>query len=179
MPTTPAPTITLQRRYADRPRDTHLIFVDNTPDPDMPRPPHTVKGDDPKVDKAWRRYNRMQIQIMRDAAARATGFDPKDLRFSRRAGCSMCPCSPGFIVPATTVNDVTFFPGHATWVDAHHSCNVPAIDIQPGDSIRHYGVVQSVEVTGAQVRITLIADNDGGTEQRTFDANRTLQVEPS
>jgi hypothetical protein len=70
------------------------IFVDG-PGPVMDAPEISRKGDDPESDKAWKAYNREEIKVMQFFAA-AVGFDPKDLRFDRKCGCSMCPCSPGF-----------------------------------------------------------------------------------
>ncbi len=72
----------------------------------MEQPPFSSKGDDPANDKLWREYNRLEVVAMRSkiaksipAIAAASGYyiDISRLRFSRKAGCSSCPCSPGFI----------------------------------------------------------------------------------
>lgn len=34
-----------------------------------------------------------------EAALTSLGYEFGDIRWSQNAGCSMCPCSPGFIVP--------------------------------------------------------------------------------
>lgn len=101
-------------RYADSYRAIkHLVFVSGTPDPDMPMPAYSIKGNDPANDAAWRAYNNREIAIMRAAAAEALDLDPAELRFSRKAGCS-CGCSPGFRVRAR--GDMPA--GWATWVHA-------------------------------------------------------------
>jgi hypothetical protein len=79
------------------------------------QPPVSVKGDDPENDKAWRRYNRAELNSMNNGL---NAFelelyntpDPTGLlaeiyealvgytrKFSRKAGCS-CGCSPGFVM---------------------------------------------------------------------------------
>ncbi len=93
----------------------------NAPDAWLPSSDHltfTIKGDDPEMDAAWRRYNKAEIFAQREAIkyaraafARKSMDDPMhctdnpfhtaDLgssqwKFSRKAGCS-CRCSPGFV----------------------------------------------------------------------------------
>lgn len=70
------------------------------------RPEITVRGDYPEIDKAWDRYNKQNLRIVREAIVKALNemvgyrYEVKgsDVRYSRNAGCSMCPCSPGFIL---------------------------------------------------------------------------------
>src|ERR1044072_6335835 len=88
-------------------------------DPDMERPPYTIKGEDPENDELWRQYNRAELKIMRrhvQAAILELNFqDDVTFHFSKFAGCS-CPCSPGFIiknysnreVPGTDGERITF-----------------------------------------------------------------------
>lgn len=62
---------------------------------------HTTKGEDPEMDKLWKRWNRATVILMRETAEKAlkvANIDHEEkLSFSRKAGCSMCPCSPGFV----------------------------------------------------------------------------------
>lgn len=77
------------------------VYVSNAADPDFPHPPYGQKGDNPEHDAGWRRYNREELRLMRETAERglrAAGLGHLTLKFSKHAGCSMCPCSPGFIV---------------------------------------------------------------------------------
>lgn len=70
-------------------------------------PPFSVKGKDPEVDIAWRKYNRAEITIMRERARKwldDNGLSDVKLSFSRKAGCS-CGCSPGFIADRQIVQD--------------------------------------------------------------------------
>jgi hypothetical protein len=86
------------------------VFGEPSPDTyrdDIPRsPPYSTKGDDPEIDKEWVRYNRAEVETIRQAAAavfKEIGVET-GMKFSKRAGCSMCPCSPGLIltdIPAT------------------------------------------------------------------------------
>jgi hypothetical protein len=99
-------------RYSYSYRSTkHIVFVGGNPDPSMPMPPYSIKGQDPANDAAWRAYNNREIAIMRAAAAEALELDPAEFRFSRKAGCS-CGCSPGFRVRPR----VDLPAGWATWV---------------------------------------------------------------
>jgi hypothetical protein len=65
-------------------------------------PVPTRKGDDPANDKLWRKYNKTEIQMQKDAIQMAAdnGLVPKELpnqvSFSRTALCS-CGCSPAFV----------------------------------------------------------------------------------
>lgn len=66
----------------------------------LERPAYTVRGEDKESDKAWRKYNRAELEIMRERAEdllRRNDFSAVNLRFSRKAGCG-CGCSPGFIL---------------------------------------------------------------------------------
>lgn len=98
------------------------LYVD-APDSWLPSSDHlkfTIKGDDPEMDAAWRKYNKAEINAKREAISYANAaflsksmddpmhctdnswFNAKELRkmaawkFSRKAGCS-CRCSPGFV----------------------------------------------------------------------------------
>lgn len=71
-------------------------------------PPYSVIGEDPENDKAWRAFNKLEdttMQVLVRLALKATDSlltGPSDYKvsFSRKAGCSMCPCSPGYILRA-------------------------------------------------------------------------------
>ena len=102
-----------------KPRKARLYV--NAPDAWLPSSDHlkfTIKGEDPEMDKAWRRYNKAEVHAKREAIgyARAAfmvkaendplhctdnAFHTADLgsanwKFSWKAGCS-CRCSPGFV----------------------------------------------------------------------------------
>lgn len=63
-------------------------------------------GTNPDEDKLFRKLNREVVKNKRAVAADAIEavyelgemIDSSKLSFSNKAGCSMCPCSPGFIV---------------------------------------------------------------------------------
>lgn len=63
------------------------------------------RGVSPEADKAWDRGNREVVKNQRAVIDRALECSPllrqivggEALKFSRKAGCSMCPCSPGFV----------------------------------------------------------------------------------
>ena len=63
-------------------------------------------NDDPAIVKECKRRNRQEVKNMRALIAEAAELIPiqsmveithSKLGFSRHAGCSMCPCSPGFV----------------------------------------------------------------------------------
>lgn len=64
--------------------------------------PGTRRGEDPAADAACDRWNRGYIRIARGfAAARLAeefGIADVRMRWDENAGCSMCRCSPGFVV---------------------------------------------------------------------------------
>jgi hypothetical protein len=69
----------------------------------IPSPPFCSRGDDPLMDKVWDGYNAMEVACMKAGALEAAKLlemplAEKQVKFSRNAGCSMCPCSPGFVV---------------------------------------------------------------------------------
>jgi hypothetical protein len=75
-------------------------FVWGTPDPEelgqtVARPMYSMIGDDPVNDAAWKAYNKLEIANQRHFVEAA--IEGK-FGFSRKAGCSMCPCSPGFVM---------------------------------------------------------------------------------
>jgi hypothetical protein len=82
------------------------VFVWNTADPDIELPEPTIRGEFPEVDKAYDRFNRAKVRIMKAHLAAAMeadllpSGDRVKPRFSKKAGCS-CPCSPGFILDGT------------------------------------------------------------------------------
>lgn len=88
------------------------IFVDGTT-ADIPRPEYTTHGDDPENDKRWDAYNKSEIRsmklVIKDVREVLDGFAPVGqklgISFSRNAGCSMCPCSPGFIASLQLSNN--------------------------------------------------------------------------
>ena len=50
-------------------------------------------------DRPWRDYKPLVQKELRDA-----GIEGK-VRWSQHAGCTMCPCSPGFILDTTIFDD--------------------------------------------------------------------------
>lgn len=66
-------------------------------------PPYgSTKGEDPQVDKLWKRYNRAELALQKQALGLAaqqgwlTVEEVAEAKWSRKAGCS-CGCSPGWI----------------------------------------------------------------------------------
>lgn len=85
------------------------ICVWGAPKPAWDAPP---PGDGPESAKARRRYRREEIRIQREVAAGAlealgielAGRTPSErLPWDPNAGCSFCPCIPGFTRPAVEV----------------------------------------------------------------------------
>jgi hypothetical protein len=101
------------------PRERHgkaRVYVWNAPEPKIELPAPTVRGVDLEVDKAYDRYNRSLVRIMKSWAVEAQeqGLIPEGtLKFSNKAGCS-CLCSPGFIL-SDTWSDVDY---HVTLTEA-------------------------------------------------------------
>lgn len=73
----------------------------------LPQPKYTIKGQDPAVDKLWRKYNRIELSVQRafldlkhrellSAFGFAVGDGRLQFKWSRTAGCS-CGCSPGWL----------------------------------------------------------------------------------
>ena len=61
---------------------------------------YTKTGDFPKLDKAWKVFNREEVKVHREAleGAKAKGFVKYSKAiFSKKAGCG-CGCSPGFTI---------------------------------------------------------------------------------
>lgn len=84
---------------SDRQRHQVRVYVSGEGEPDLPRPSYMLRGEDPAVDRAWRKYNQAEVKLMRKVIAEVAeryGIHLGELRFSLKAGCS-CPCSPGFI----------------------------------------------------------------------------------
>lgn len=67
------------------------------------QPDITIRGEDPESDKAWDAYNRWEKKVAKEALvgvlSKAVGRKvlPNEVKYSRKAGCSLCACSPGFI----------------------------------------------------------------------------------
>ena len=66
-------------------------------------PEYGARGVDADVDKAWAADNKHHIKLTKDAIrsalARVVGpVEANEVQYSRKAGCSMCACSPGFII---------------------------------------------------------------------------------
>lgn len=100
------------KRHGRKPR----VYVWGT-EPDMERPPYSMKGDDPELDARWRAYNRAELKAMRAAAGPIlaqlkelglSSFGDGQLAFSRTAGCS-CGCSPGFVFSHSLYAEKPFF----------------------------------------------------------------------
>lgn len=74
----------------------------------LAQPPYGSKGENADNDAAWVAYNKEEVRIMRvildkvaaeiDARFPEVGMARAKMTFDRHAGCSMCPCSPGFVV---------------------------------------------------------------------------------
>ena len=66
---------------------------------------YSDRGDFPELDKAWDKANRALIKSQRVLVSEAVkalgGEEPMKIAFSRYAGCSQCPCSPGFKIVGT------------------------------------------------------------------------------
>ena len=64
-------------------------------------PEYSRKGDNPELDKAWRKYNKAELGIQKELIMHAVSHGmieeslAKELKWSRKAGCS-CGCSPGW-----------------------------------------------------------------------------------
>ena len=64
---------------------------------DEARPHYVAVGDQSaEYKKATRTYRKEERRIM-SAALEAAGIKWTGMKFSQKAGCSMCPCSPGWI----------------------------------------------------------------------------------
>jgi hypothetical protein len=71
---------------------------------------YTVRGASKIVDRAWDKLNRFIVSHKRKIAKGVLEQMFKDevkINWSKHAGCSMCPCSPGFI--ATGLNNFDIF----------------------------------------------------------------------
>jgi len=79
-------------------------------------PPYGSRGENEANDKAWDVYNKREVKVSRETvevALRAAGIAmPAKMTYSRKAGCSMCPCSPGFVIK----DDSHEFHGYDVWV---------------------------------------------------------------
>jgi len=113
------------------------IFVSGQPKPTFP--PHPVSYEsNPENDLLWVAYNAAEVKIMKEVIEKAYPLIPRELldhlRFSRKCGCEMCPCSPGFyagqgrkgtywVEMEKYVKPVpNFVPGHAsTYLQSHKS----------------------------------------------------------
>ena len=93
--------------YGTRQKHT-ILYVSNPFDPEdlkhsgiTKRPEYSTKGENPELDKEWKRYNKVELLIQKriiNQAARDGLIDndlAKELKFSRKAGCA-CGCSPGW-----------------------------------------------------------------------------------
>lgn len=65
-------------------------------------PEYSPKGENPELDKAWRKYNKAKVNIQKQLINHAVCHGmieenlAKELKWSRTAGCT-CGCSPGWI----------------------------------------------------------------------------------
>ena len=65
-------------------------------------PPYGIKGKNAANDLEWKRYNRKEVSMQMDVLKRAVqggliAASVMEAKHSRYAGCSMCPCSPGWV----------------------------------------------------------------------------------
>lgn len=82
-----------------------FVWGTSVPESVMVQPAYTTFGDNAENDKAWRKYNKLEVAAQRDALDEALAalegvevarhYADLAPTFSRRAGCS-CGCSPGF-----------------------------------------------------------------------------------
>ena len=111
-------TVSFRGRYGDRANaKKNIIFRSGVPSPKeldashpyyMEEPRPSVKGVDLDNDKLWRKFNRKELKLdeaFLSAFFNAASFEIQSFlieagwysrKFSMRAGCSMCPCSPGY-----------------------------------------------------------------------------------
>jgi hypothetical protein len=101
---TPTITVTMEQKHfsAAEPRYT-AIFVHETDAGKVPAP--STRGEDPASDLDWDHYNAQLLDQIHRATNEALPYlvqvgkweaAPK-LRFTEKAGCTMCPCSPGMV----------------------------------------------------------------------------------
>ena len=57
-------------------------------------PEYSIRGENADLDKAWRAYNKKEVEALKKHLVAALG--EQSVRFSKTAGCS-CGCSAGFI----------------------------------------------------------------------------------
>lgn len=107
----------------------HTVHVWGQPDPAMDRPEYSMKCDAKGVvpgheyrgclncerDAAWRRYNNAEVRVYKDVFAALFPDSPAKVGFSQKAGCKMCPCSPGLVVK-DSYGDTRFPRYHSTYV---------------------------------------------------------------
>lgn len=70
---------------------------------------YTTRDEYPEMDLAWDQYNRVIVKAQRiilDRALEALGLEPETITFSKYAGCSSCPCSPGFVLKGITNTEI-------------------------------------------------------------------------
>lgn len=101
--------ITTRRALEDKAGRRDRVFIFDTPDPTWTFPGGT-RGENAEVDKECARWNREKAAIMREHTVTALTQEfgeeaPTKLKFSAKAGCTMCPCSPGFITEDRTGYD--------------------------------------------------------------------------
>ena len=129
-------TVNIRGQYGDRASARkNILFRGGVPAPHeldvnhvwyMAEPKPSVKGVDLDNDKLWRKFNRTELKIDEAflcAFFNAASFEIQSFlieagwygrKFSMRAGCSMCPCSPGYNLKSAngfiknTAIDVTF-----------------------------------------------------------------------
>ena len=92
-----------------------LVSCGNQVEPDMEMPAYSIKGEDPEVDAAWRKYNREELCLMRaivDPVVQAEFPELGKLSFSRTAGCS-CGCSPAFRAEGMVIDEEI---GRVSWI---------------------------------------------------------------
>jgi len=61
-----------------------------------------------RTNRPWQTVKPAVVKALQDA-----GYDATGLRWSQKAGCSMCPCSPGFLMPKVH--------GHDIWMDLNEN----------------------------------------------------------
>jgi hypothetical protein len=82
-----------------------IVYISNPFDPKDfgfdGQPEYSRKGENPELDKAWRKYNKIEVNLQRGIIDQAVKHGmieedlAKELKWSRKAGCS-CGCSPGW-----------------------------------------------------------------------------------
>lgn len=109
--------------WAQEDRRKARISVSGEAEVDTSTLPHTIRGEQPDIDKAWDRANRQIVKNQRALLEDAIRTTPElarvlggmHLYFGRKAGCS-CGCSPAFIADTHIRASEFGKAGNVTWI---------------------------------------------------------------